>query len=164
MNFSGMTYPTELFFFPETEWFALSDFRGEVGNERLQFSRQTAPKGYHFGLDTDTYPSILTFSTQAFHLDPSFRFEYEFETPPYGPGTKTYEPAGYYVEYTLRSGRRWSDTVRALTVDFQTGSTACSSMVVLAGGIQGKCVGEHLWRASYTNTSLDSDVRLLLPN
>jgi hypothetical protein len=154
--------------FPETEWFPLENFKARWNGVSLPVVCVPAPADAYYSYRDRRFTAVHRFAipptertgVRKAHL---LENEYEYSPPYHGPGSKSDDPEGRYVEYTLVTGSTWRGPIGSVKVIFHTGGIPCEKITVLPGSYSGACTGKHTWEFHAENIVPDRDVRLLLP-
>jgi hypothetical protein len=154
--------------FPETEWFPLEIFKARWNGRDLPVVRDQAPADAYYSYRDRRFTAVHRFTVpptertvgRKTHL---LENEYEYRPPYHGPGSKTDDPEGRYVEYTLVTGSTWRGAIGYVKVIFHTGCIPCEKIIVLPGSYRGACTGGYTWEFHEKNIVPDRDINLLLP-
>lgn len=149
--------------FPATYWYPYKKFVQEFHGKNIPVTYQEAGEGKYYSFKEVNYPALYYGTLPAAEGNAHFmRSLYSFTAPELSTGTKDDLPAGYYLEYILRTGSGWGGPVDNLIVEVRFENSKCSSIYVLEDSFQGNCVSQKLWRFSADNVVLDRDVRLVI--
>ncbi len=154
--------------FPETEWFLLENFKTRWNGIELAVVRIPAPDDAYYSYKDRRFTAV-----HRFYIPPTkstggrkihrLENEYMFMPPYYGPGSKTDNPEGRYVEYILVTGSTWRGPIGSMKVVFYTGRIPCEKITVLPGSYSGTCTGKFTWEFCAENIVPERDINLLLP-
>lgn len=154
--------------FPETEWFPLENFKALWNGRDLAVKRDQAPADAYYSCRDRRFTAVHRFTIpptesnagrKVHHLEN----EYSYIPPYYGPGSKTNDPEGRYVEYILVTGSTWRGPIGSVKVILHTGCVPCETITVLPGSYRGVCTKNNTWEFSAKNIAPDRDINLLLP-
>ncbi len=154
--------------FPETEWFPLENFKARWNGRDLAVTRVQAPADAYYSYRDRRFTAVHRFTVpptestggrKTHHLEN----EYTYIPAYYGPGSKTDDPEGRYVEYTLVTGSTWRGPIGSVKVIFHPGRIPCEKIIVLPGSYGGACTKKNTWEFRATNIVPARDINLLLP-
>ncbi len=154
--------------FPETEWFPLANFKARWNGRDLPTVRAQAPADAHYSYRDHRFTAVHRFAIpptertggRKTHL---LENEYSYIPPYYGPGSKSNEPEGRYVEYILVTGSTWQGPIGSVKVIFHTGCIPCKKLTVLPGSYGGACTDTNTWEFTAKIIAPDRNINLLLP-
>ncbi len=154
--------------FPETEWFLLANFKARWNGRDLPTVRAQAPADAHYSYKDHRFTAVHRFSippteSTAGRKTHRLENEYSYIPPYYGPGSKTDDPEGRYMEYILVTGSTWRGPIGSVKVIFHTGCVPCEKISILPGSYVGACTGKNTWEYNAENIAPDRDINLLLP-
>lgn len=154
--------------FPETEWFPLENFKARWNGISLPAVCIQAPADAYYSYRDRRFTAVHRFAippTESTGGRKTHRLEneYVYVPPYYGPGSKTDDPEGRYVEYILVTGSTWRGSIGYVKVIFHPGCIPCEKITVLPGSYGGVCTEKNKWEFNAKNIVPDRDIRLLLP-
>ncbi|TGL61012.1 hypothetical protein [Leptospira sarikeiensis] len=164
--FSGLSLDGQELAFPETPSFPLRKFEVSYNDQFYSINRRTAGKGKTYVLGKEQYPSIFPFTVSKIEPDEhGFRHlivSYEFTPPYFSSKAKNDQPAGYYLEYIMKTGETWKGAISDVKASIHTGKLLCENLFLLEGSISGECVSENIWESHITNLEPKNDYKLIL--
>lgn len=154
--------------FPETEWFPLENFKARWNGSSLPAVRIQAPADAYYSYRDCRFSAVHKFTIPPTEIPGSGKThhlenEYEYVPSYYGPGTKTDDPEGRYVEYILVTGSTWRGPIGNVKVIFHTGRIPCDKIIALPGSYGGACTKNNTWEFHAENIIPDRNIKLLLP-
>lgn len=156
MRFVGPFRAGDRLVFPETDWFPLERVTVQWNGIGIPVAREAPPARGIFSINGDYYPALFVFTIPAHHdgtrRENALRVQYRYLAPRFAPGNRAGHPAGRYIEYILRTGATWRDTIGSIELTVLTPPGKCGRLMALDDSYAGACVSPD--RYEYRNNNL----------
>ena len=148
--------------FPETEWFEMNNFRATFNGKDLKVKKISLDRS-SFELEKIKYPALFVFNTHPSEKKlNTHSVSYTYTMPYHSPGSKSAadEPAGFYAEYILLTGRPWKGPIGKITAIFDAG-VSCDQIIELGDSYRGSCK-EGIWKLILNKKEPVHNIRLII--